>query len=91
MRSVTFDAAVNALVAIGNCSYQRRLSREQATAIEAYLSIEGEDRDLLAMELWDAASPKIDHYWRDVTFDALEELRTKEFYNHTNSNSLKLW
>lgn len=90
-RDQLFDAAVNALVAIGNCSYQRRLSREQATAIEAYLSIEGEDRDLLAMELWDAASPKIDHYWRDVTFDALEELRTKEFYNHTNSNSLKLW
>ena len=86
-----FDVAVNALVAMGNCSYQRRLSKEQAAAIEAYLSIEGEDRDLLAIELWDAASPKIDHYWRDITFDALEELRTKEFYNHTNSNGLKLW
>jgi len=90
-RDLLFDTAVNALVAMGNCSYQRRLSGEQATAIEAYLSIEGEDRDLLAIELWDAASPKIDHYWRDVTFNALEELRTKEFYNHTNSNNLKLW
>ena len=86
-----FDAAVNALVAMGNCSYQRRLSGEQATAIEAYLSLEGEDRDLLAIQLWDTASPKIDHYWRDITFDALEKLRTKEFYNHTNSNNLKLW
>ena len=85
-RDLLFDTAVNALVAMGNCSYQRRLSGEQATAIEAYLSIEGEDRDLLAIELWDAASPKIDHYWRDVTFNALEELRTKEFYNHTYSH-----
>ena len=71
---------------MGNCSYQRRLSREQATVIEAYLSLEGEDRDLLAIELWDTASPKIYHYWRDVTFDALEELRTKVFYNHTYSH-----
>ena len=85
-RDLLFDAAVNALVAMGNCSYQRRLSREQATVIEAYLSLEGEDRDLLAIELWDTASPKIDHYWRDVTFDALEELRTKVFYNHTYSH-----
>ena len=85
-RDLLFNAAVNALVAMGKCSYQRRLSREQATAIEAYLSIEGEDRDLLAMELWDAASPKIDHYWHDITFNALEELRTKEFYNHTYSH-----
>ena len=89
-RDKHFDAAVNALVAMGNCSYQRRLSREQAAAIEAFLSLEGEDRDLLAVELWDAASPKIDHYWRDGTFNALEELRTKEYFNHTNSNGLKL-
>ena len=34
----------------------------------------------------DAASPKIEYYWRDGTFDALEELRTKEFYNRKYGN-----
>ncbi len=39
------------------------------------------DRTQLCEEIWNVASPKVDYYWRDGTFDALEELRTKEHYN----------
>lgn len=81
---------INALVEMGNCSHQRRLSKEQAATIEAFLILEGEDRDILAVELWDAASPKIEYYWRDGTFDALEELRTNELYSRSNSYGLSM-
>jgi hypothetical protein len=80
-RDQLFDAAVNALVEMGNCSYQRHLNQEQAKAIEAFLSFEGGDRTQLCSDIWDKVSPKINYYWRDGTFDALEELRTKELYN----------
>ena len=80
-RDHLFDAAVNALVEMGNCSYQRHLNQEQANAIEAFLAFEDGDRTQLCSDIWDKASPKINYYWRDGTFDALEELRTKELYN----------
>ena len=80
-RDQLFDAAVNALVEMGNCSYQRHLNQEQANAIEAFITFEDGDRTQLCSDIWDKASPKINYYWRDGTFDALEELRTKELYN----------
>ncbi len=80
-RDHLFDAAVNALVEMGNCSYQRHLNQEQANAIEAFITFEDGDRTQLCSDIWDKASPKINYYWRDGTFDALEELRTKELYN----------
>jgi len=76
-----FEEAVKALVEMGNCSYQRHLNQEQANAIEAFLAFEDGDRTQLCSDIWDKASPKINYYWRDGTFDALEELRTKELYN----------
>lgn len=85
-RDHLFDAAVNALVEMGNCSYQRHLNQEQANAIEAFLAFEGGDRIQLCSEIWDKAKPQVEYYWRDGTFDALEELRTKELYNRSYSN-----
>ena len=81
-----FKEAVKALVEMGNCSSQRHLNQKQADAIEAFISQDGGDRDMLCVDLWEAASPKIEYYWRDGTFDALEELRTKELYNHSYSH-----
>ena len=81
-----FEEAVKALVEMGNCSSQRHLNQKQADAIEAFISQDGGDRDMLCVDLWEAASPKIEYYWRDGTFDALEELRTKEFYNRKHGN-----
>jgi hypothetical protein len=74
---------VKTLVEMGNCSSQRHLNQKQADAIEAFISQDGGDRDMLCVDLWEAANPKIEYYWRDGTFDALEELRTKELYNHS--------
>ena len=34
----------------------------------------------------DAASPMIEYYWRDGTFNALEELRTGDPYNRKYGN-----
>lgn len=82
-----FDVAVNALVEMGNCSSQRHLNQEQANAIEAFLAFEGGDRVQLCSDIWDKASPKISHYWREGTFDALEELRTGELYGQNYSQS----
>ena len=79
-RDQLFDAAVKAVVEMGNCSSQRHLNRKQANAIEAFLNFDGGDRDLLCIEIWDKAKSKVEYYWRDGTFDALEELRTKELY-----------
>ena len=87
-RDQLFDAAVNALVEMGNCSSQRHLNQEQANAIEAFLVFEGGDRIQLCSDIWDKASPQINYYWRDGTFDALEELRTKELYVRSNDTSI---
>ena len=87
-RDQLFDAAVNALVEMGNCSYQRHLNQEQANAIEAFITFEDGDRTQLCSDIWDKASPKINYYWRDGTFDALEELRTKELYGRNYDTSI---
>ena len=76
-----FEEAVKTLVEMGNCSYQRHLNQKQADAIEAFINHDGGDRDLLCIDIWDAAKPKIEYYWRDGAFEALEELRTKELYS----------
>ena len=89
-RDQLFDAAVIALVEMGNCQNQRHLNQKQADAIEAFISQDGGDRDMLCVDLWDAASPKIEYYWRDCTFDALEELRMKELYNRKYGNGLSM-
>ena len=80
-----FDAAVNALVEMGNCQNQRHLNQKQADAIEAFLAFEGGDRIQLCSEIWDKAKPQVEYYWRDGTFDALEELRTCELYERNYS------
>ena len=49
-------------------------------------TFDGSDRTQLCEEIWNVASPKVDYYWRDGTFDALEELRTKELYNRKYGN-----
>ncbi len=85
-REQLFDAAVNALVEIGNCPNQRHLNQKQANIIEAFLAFDGGDRIQLCEEIWNVASPKVNYYWRDGTFDALEELRTKELNHRTYGN-----
>ena len=87
-RDQLFDSAVKAVVEMGNCSSQRHLNQEQANAIEAFLAFEGGDRTLLCSDIWDKASPKINCYWRDGTFNALEELRTKELYGRNYDTSI---
>jgi len=82
-RDQLFDAAVNALVEMGNCPNQRYLNQKQANIIEAFLAFDGGDRTQLCEEIWNVASPKVNYYWRDGTFDALEELRTKELNHRT--------
>ena len=82
-RDQLFDAAVNALVEMGNCPNQRHLNQKQANIIEAFLAFDGSDRTQLCEEIWNVASPKVNYYWRDGTFDALEELRTKELNHRT--------
>ena len=85
-----FNEAVKALVEMGNCSSQRHLNQEQANAIERFLSFDGGDRDGLCVDIWEKASPKIHNYWRDGTFNALEELRTKELYSNTYGRGLSI-
>jgi hypothetical protein len=82
-RDQLFDAAVIALVEMGNCQNQRHLNQKQANTIEAFLAFDGGDRTQLCEEIWNVANPKVDYYWRDGTFDALEELRTKELNHRT--------
>ena len=76
---------------MGNCQNQRHLNQNQANIIEAFLAFDGSDRTQLCEEIWNVASPKVDYYWRDGTFDALEELRTKELYYRTYGNGRGLW
>ena len=85
-RDQLFDAAVNALVEMGNCPNQRHLNQKQANIIEAFLAFDGSDRTQLCEEIWNVASPKVNYYWRDGTFDALEELRTRELNHRTYGN-----
>ena len=84
-RSQLFDAAVNAIVQMGNRSYQRHLNEEQADTIEAFLAFDGGDRKQLCDEIWETAKGKVERCWRDGTHDALEELRTKELYSRSYS------
>ena len=56
---------------------------ERANIIEAFLAFDGGDRTQLCEEIWNVASPMVDYYWHDGTFDALEELRTKELNHRT--------
>ena len=81
-RDQLFNVAVNALVEMGNCSYQRHLNQKQAEAIEAFIDFDGGDRKQLCNEIWDHAKGNVDRYWRDGTHDALEELRTKDLYSN---------
>ena len=85
-RDQLFDDAVNALVEMGNCQNQRHLNQNQANIIEAFLAFDGSDRTQLCEEIWNVASPKVNYYWRDGTFDALEELRTRELNHRTYGN-----
>ena len=73
---------------MGNCSSQRHLNQEQANTIEAFLAFEGGDRIQLCSEIWDKAKPQVEYYWRDGTFDALEEIRTKELYGRRNDTTI---
>ena len=88
-RSQLFDAAVNAIVQMGNHSYQRHLNQEQADIIEAFLAFDGGDRKLLCDEIWETAKGKVEHYWREGTHDALEELRNRELYSRSYNNGMK--
>ena len=85
-RDQLFDAAVIALVEMGNCQNQRHLNQKQANIIEAFLAFDGGDRIQLCEEIWNVASPKVNYYWRDGTFDALEALRTRELNHRTYGN-----
>lgn len=87
-RNLFFEAAVNALVEMGNCPSHQHLNQKQADAIEAFIKQDGGDRDLLCSEIWDKVSPKVNYYWRDGTFDALEELRTRELYDRKAATSI---
>ena len=87
-RNMFLEAAVNALVEMGNCPSHRHLNQKQADAIEAFIKQDGGDRDLLCSEIWDKVSPKVNYYWRDGTFDALEELRTRELYDRKTATSI---
>ena len=88
-RDQLFDAAVSAVVQMGNCSYQRHLNQSQAEAIEAFLAFDGSDRKQLCDEIWSIVKDKVEHCWRDGTHDALEELRTRELYSRSYNNGMK--
>ncbi|MBR0262767.1 MAG: hypothetical protein IJQ60_02670 [Prevotella sp.] len=84
-REKLFDAAVKAVIEMGNCSSQRRLNQEQANTIEAFLAFDGGDRDELCKEIWAKAGPQIERFWRDITQSALEDLRTGKLYGQNYS------
>ena len=83
-----FDAAVKAVIEMGNCSSQRHLNQEQANTIEAFLAFDGGDREQLCKEIWAKAGPQIERFWRDITQSALDDLRTGKLYgqNYTQSH-----
>ena len=84
-REELFNAAVWALIEMGNCSSQRRLNQEQASKIEAFLAFDGGNRELLCKEIWAKASPQIEHFWRNITQSALDDLRTGKLYGQNYS------
>jgi len=88
-RSQLFDAAVSALVQMGNCSYQCHLNQSQADTIETFLAFDGGDRKQLCDEIWCVAKDKVERYWRDGAHDALEELRNRELYSRSYNNGMK--
>ena len=75
---------------MGNRSYQRHLNQEQADTIEAFLAFDGGDRKQLCDEIWEASKDKVEHYRRDGTHDALEELRTRELYGKKYGKGLSM-
>ena len=85
-REELFNAAVKAVIEMGNCSFQRHLNQEQANTIEAFLAFDGGDRNQLCVDIWDKAKPMVEYYWQDGTLSALEELRTKELYGQNYSH-----
>ena len=85
-REQLFDAAVKAVIEMGNCSSQRHLNQEQANTIEAFLAFDGGDRNQLCVDIWNKAKPQVEYYWQDGTLSALEELRTKELYDQNYSH-----
>ena len=85
-REELFNAAVKAVIEMGNCSFQRHLNQEQANTIEAFLAFDGGDRNQLCVDIWDKAKPQVEYYWRDGTLSALDELRTKELYGQNYSH-----
>ena len=58
-REQLFDAAVKAVIEMGNCSSQRHLNQEQANTIEAFLTFDGGDRNQLCVDIWDKAKPQL--------------------------------
>ena len=86
-REELFNAAVWALIEMGNCSSQRRLNQEQANKIEAFLAFDGGDREQLCKEIWAKASPQIEHFWRDITQSSLDDLCTGKLYDQSFSHS----
>jgi len=58
--------------------YDQRLLEQARKEYEA-----SSDRTQLCEEIWNVSSPKVNYYWRDGTFDALEELRTRELNHRT--------
>ena len=84
-REQLFDAAVKAVIEMGNCSSQRHLNQEQTNTIEAFLAFDGGDRNQLCVDIWNKAKPQVEYYWQDGTLSALEELRTKELYGQNYS------
>lgn len=84
-REELFDAAVKAVMEMGNCSSQRHLNQEQANTIEAFLAFDGGDRNQLCVDIWNKAKPQVEYYWQDGTLSALDELRTKELYGQGKS------
>ena len=85
-REELFDAAVKAVMEMGNCSSQRHLNQEQANTIEAFLAFDGGDRNQLCVDIWNKAKPQVEYYWQDGTLSALDELRTKELYGQNYSH-----
>jgi hypothetical protein len=85
-REELFDAAVKAVIEMGNCSFQRHLNQEQANTIEAFLAFDGGDRNQLCVDIWNKAKPQVEYYWQDGTLSALEELRRKDLYGQNYSH-----
>ena len=84
-REELFNAAVKAVIEMGNCSFQQHLNQEQVNTIEAFLVFDGGDRNQLCVDIWNKTKPQVEYYWQDGTLSALEELRTKELYGQNYS------